>query len=235
MFLFVFFTDYPAPGVIENIDRLISLNQLSNVSAMGHVWGAENVTSLLQEAMRRITSNNVRNAASGSFTITGATLSSLSSPSSSSTITTAATSSITPATSLSSLSEEGFDVVLMAELLWKDTYIHHRALLESVVGTLKKDGVAFAAFAHRPTQVHLPPPPLTAATTTTTSQAATITAFSPPLHTSHTIANDMEFFTLAESTDFNLMCEQITSCRQYCDVGGNGEPIEVKIFTLRFR
>ena len=232
MFLFVFFSDYPAPGVIENIDRLITLNQLSNVSAMGHVWGAENVTSLLQEAMRRITSNNVRNAASGSFTITGATLSSpTSSTKSSSSITTAAISS----SSLSS--EERFDVVLMAELLWKDTYIHHRALLESVVGTLKKDGVALAAFAHRPTQVHLPPPPLTAATTTTTttSQAATITAFSPPLHTSHTIANDMEFFTMAESTDFNLMCEQITSCRQYCDVGGNGEPIEVKIFTLRFR
>ena len=216
--------------MIENIDRLITLNQLSNVSAMGHVWGADNVATLLQESMMRITRNDMSvNDASLSPPATAAT---------------AATSSW-----------KGFDVVLMAELLWKDTYIHHRALLESVVGTLKKDGVAYAAFAHRPTRgtnlsptlcddlsrqmVSMPLPVHAFPTTSCTLDQAHIPPPPPtttaPQHTSHTTGNDLEFFSMAESIDFNLVCEQISSCRQYCDVGGDGDPIEVKIFTLRFR
>jgi len=61
-----------------------------------------------------------------------------------------------------------FDVLLLAEVLWKDTHHLHDQLLQSVSQTLDRShGVAIMTFVHRETE-------------------------------SHTAGNDLEFFTLAE-------------------------------------
>lgn len=43
-----------------------------------------------------------------------------------------------------------YDVILMAELLWKDTYSLHDKLLESVFHCLQPGGMALVSFAKRP-------------------------------------------------------------------------------------
>lgn len=57
---------------------------------------------------------------------------------------------------LSWVDDTGFDVILMAELFWKDTYQHHRNLLETVSSTLSKTGIVLVSFAHRPSVDHSP-------------------------------------------------------------------------------
>ena len=52
--------------------------------------------------------------------------------------------------------EGGFDVLLLAELLWQDTTALHPALLQSVLACLGACGVALVSFAHRPTPSHSP-------------------------------------------------------------------------------
>eukprot|EP01041_Mallomonas_annulata_P008956 gene8956-18532_t len=47
-----------------------------------------------------------------------------------------------------------FDVILLAELLWKDTYPLHRALLASTTSLLAPDGLAIVSMVHRPTVGH---------------------------------------------------------------------------------
>jgi predicted nicotinamide N-methyase len=48
-----------------------------------------------------------------------------------------------------------FEVILMADVLWKDTYPSHRSLLKSIVTLLDdKDGIALLSFAHRPCALH---------------------------------------------------------------------------------
>lgn len=47
-----------------------------------------------------------------------------------------------------------FDVIFLAELLWKDTYSQHENLLQSIVSFLDRDGIALLSFAHRPTISH---------------------------------------------------------------------------------
>jgi len=49
-----------------------------------------------------------------------------------------------------------YDTALLAELLWKDTVHLHFALITSLCALVAPNGVAFAAFAHRPTGVHKP-------------------------------------------------------------------------------
>jgi len=46
--------------------------------------------------------------------------------------------------------------VLLAELLWKDTYPLHDSLLRSLVSLLHPQGQAMLAMVHRPTPVHTP-------------------------------------------------------------------------------
>ncbi len=47
-----------------------------------------------------------------------------------------------------------YDVLILAELLWKDTYEYHEELLKSVTTTLSKDGIAYVSFCHRPCPLH---------------------------------------------------------------------------------
>lgn len=52
---------------------------------------------------------------------------------------------------------QGYDVILLAEVLWKDTYALHRSLLASVNRFLRRpDGIVLLAVAHRPTDDHEP-------------------------------------------------------------------------------
>lgn len=59
---------------------------------------------------------------------------------------------------LRSLTNEGkgFDVILLAELLWKDTYKLHDVLVKSVKMVCAAGGTVLVAFAHRPSKAHHP-------------------------------------------------------------------------------
>lgn len=100
---------------------------------------------------------------------------------------------------------EGYDIIFLAELLWKDTYQYHSKLLESISACLNKKGVAYMTFAHRPT----------------------------PNSLDHTPDNDLEFFTLA-SLNFGLDSTLIQIYTEYHDVGEN-IPIAVYLYSLKFR
>jgi len=47
-----------------------------------------------------------------------------------------------------------YDVILLAEVLWKDTYRFHRDLLYTVQTCLAPTGIALISIAHRPTDAH---------------------------------------------------------------------------------
>ena len=49
-----------------------------------------------------------------------------------------------------------FDLLILSELLWKDTYTLHRQLLKTVKSCLATNGVALITFVHRPTATHRP-------------------------------------------------------------------------------
>jgi predicted nicotinamide N-methyase len=49
-----------------------------------------------------------------------------------------------------------YDLIILAELLWKDTYHLHELLLQAVTQCMKSDGIALLSFAHRSTLSHLP-------------------------------------------------------------------------------
>ena len=87
-------TDYPAEGVIENIQELIEKNNISNIFVRSHIWGAD-VNELLLEQSK-------------------------------------------------------YDIVLVAECLWKDTYHLHKDLVSSIYQLLSSNGCAYISFAHRP-------------------------------------------------------------------------------------
>ena len=114
----------------------------------------------------------------------------------------------------------GFDLILLAEPLWKDTYPQHRQLLHSVRACLKKQSkpqlssshpqcrqrcgpCALVAFAHRPTSV--------------TSTANGARKEEHP-ESAHTAAHDLEFFSMARE-EFGLSVELLLST--WCkDVSG---------------
>lgn len=101
--------------------------------------------------------------------------------------------------------KQGYDIIFLAELLWKDTYSSHRSLLESISLCLRKDsGVAYMTLAHRPT----------------------------PDALDHTQCKDLEFFTLALS-DFGLISTKLQTCTKYNDVS-ESTPIDVHLYSLRF-
>ena len=101
---------------------------------------------------------------------------------------------------------EGYDIVLLAELLWKDTYQHHSKLLQSLSSCLnRKNGIAYMTFAHRPTQDSL----------------------------DHTPDKDLEFFALAAS-DFGLESTLIQVVSKYHDVDEISF-IDVYLYSLQFR
>lgn len=47
-----------------------------------------------------------------------------------------------------------FDLLLLSELLWKDTFPYHGALADSVAGALATDGQALLSVVHRPSGEH---------------------------------------------------------------------------------
>lgn len=101
--------------------------------------------------------------------------------------------------------KQGFDVIFMAELLWKDTYSLQRKLLESLSICLNKsNGIAFTAFAHRPTSQSL----------------------------GHTAEKDNEFFELARS-EFGMESHLLAINSEYCDVG-ESVTIDVHLLSLQF-
>ena len=62
-----------------------------------------------------------------------------------------------------------FNLIILAELLWQDTYKYHKNLLFSTANCLyRENGIVLVSFVHRPTEIHAP-------------------------------LNDLEFFTRAES------------------------------------
>lgn len=103
-----------------------------------------------------------------------------------------------------------FDLILLAELLWKDTKPLHRALLSSVRQLLAATGKALVTLAHRPTP----------------------TQESCFLHVVHTAEDDLEFFKLAVS-DFGFVVTRLGSCADYNDAAsGSGEAVEVFLFQI---
>jgi predicted nicotinamide N-methyase len=101
--------------------------------------------------------------------------------------------------------KQGFDVIFMAELLWKDTYSLHRKLLESLSICLNKaNGIAYMAFANRPTSQSL----------------------------GHTAEKDNEFFELARG-EFGMESHLLATNSEYCDVG-ESVTIDVHLLSLQF-
>lgn len=99
-------TDFPAPGVLDNITQLLVENEIhTGIRVASLIWG-EPLDSAVFDS---VPCNNQK-----------------------------------------------FDVILMAELLWKDTYPLHEKLLKSLVMYLCPQGLALMAFAHRPTAEHSP-------------------------------------------------------------------------------
>lgn len=154
----VVITDYPAEGVIENITDAISANSLTNAVAVGHIWGTDNLLTLLRLGDISASDNL-----------------------------------------------QGYEVVFLAELLWKDTYPLHRNLLESLSGCLNRQtGIAFMTVAHRPTSTLI----------------------------NHRADNDMEFFSVAFS-DFGLQHQLLQTCNKYYDVDET-VAINVNLYSLKF-
>lgn len=152
----VVITDYPAKGVIENIEGVIAANSITNAVAIGHIWGID-IEKVLKLG---------RTSSSGEML--------------------------------------GYDVIFLAELLWRDTYHLHRNLLESLSACMnKKTGVAYMTIAHRPTTSLL----------------------------GHTAEKDLEFFSVAAS-EFDLKSSIIETCSRYFDVG-ELVTIDVYLYELR--
>ena len=152
----VVITDYPANGVVENIEGVIAANSINNAVATGHIWGID-IEKVLEL---------------GKTSSSGETL--------------------------------GYDVIFLAELLWRDTYHLHRNLLQSLSACInKKTGVAYMTVAHRPTTSLL----------------------------GHTAENDLEFFSVAAS-EFGLKSSLIETCSKYFDVG-ELVTIDVYLYELR--
>ena len=51
-------------------------------------------------------------------------------------------------------SNKKFEVLILAELLWRDTYVYHEELLQSVSSLMAINGVAYVSFCHRPCLAH---------------------------------------------------------------------------------
>ena len=152
----VVISDYPANGVIDNIQGLIAANLLTNAIAIGHVWGID-IEKLLELGKTSTSGEKI-----------------------------------------------GYDVVFLAELLWRDTYHLHKNLLQSLTVCLNKStGVAYMTVAHRPTTNLL----------------------------GHTAENDLEFFSVAAS-EFGLKSLCLEKCSKYFDVG-EMVTIDVYLYELR--
>lgn len=101
-------------------------------------------------------------------------------------------------------SKNGFDIILVAECLWKDTYSLHQELLTSIISLMSRAGICYVSFAHRPSLTE---------------------------NNEHTKEHDMEFFSMA-SSKFGLTYEKILTCNKYKDVLEE-EFIEVHLYMMK--
>ena len=104
-------TDFPAYGVLENIEALIDSNNLRSqdclISVQAYKWGAP-VDTLL-----------------------------------------------TPTFQSGEINEYSlYQVIILAELLWKDTFKYHHDLLQSCKDCLAQDGTVYVSFCHRECESH---------------------------------------------------------------------------------
>lgn len=130
---YVVVTDYPAPYLLENIDSLFQENGLdpSKYKVKDFIWGSD-VTPLLD-----LISNIDDHVDTSDHLL----------------------SSDIDHNEVSSQATRAYDVIFLAELLWKDTYTQHQNLVDSVKALLSyPDGIALLSFAHRPSHddVHKP-------------------------------------------------------------------------------
>lgn len=99
-----------------------------------------------------------------------------------------------------------FDLIIMAELLWKDTYEYQNKLLQSLVNCLDNaEGIALLSFVHRPT---------------------------PDM--SHTSEKDLEFISSAEK-EYGLTCTLLGSYPSEKSVDEKeGQIANVLLYSLKF-
>lgn len=99
-------------------------------------------------------------------------------------------------------SSDGFDIIILAECLWKDTYPLHRKLLQSATNCLSKrqNASVLVSFAHRPCDSHQP-------------------------------QHDLEFFQLAEK-EFSMNVQLVKTVKKYADAMDNSELVEVFLYCL---
>jgi predicted nicotinamide N-methyase len=98
-----------------------------------------------------------------------------------------------------------FDTIILAELLWKDTYTLHRPLLQSVTDCLcTTRGQALVGFAHRPV---------------------------PGVHSSD---QDMEFFVMAEQ-EFGLSYSLVGSRDLADPFAGDNGEVAVHLYVLQLK
>lgn len=110
---------------------------------------------------------------------------------------------------------KGFDLILMADLFWKDTYHLHRNLLDSIkklqaplpitsptfLSSSQSTPLCLIAFAHRPTELHTP-------------------------------SKDLEFFKVA-SEEYNYRCQLIEVCDKYGDDTDNdSDSVDVFLYAI---
>lgn len=95
-----------------------------------------------------------------------------------------------------------FDVIIVAECLWKDTVCQHRALLSTINSCLmvNTDAVAYVFFAHRPCE-------------------------------GHGEKQDIQFFAVAEA-EFGIKVTSLGADASYADAMDDKEKIEVKMYSL---
>lgn len=122
---YVVVTDYPAPYLLDNIESLFQENDIypSKYKVTDFIWGND-ITPLLN----LISNNTYRNDAANDLL-----------------------SSNMNHNDVRSNALRKYDVIFLAELLWKDTYTQHQNLVNSIKALLSyPDGMALLSFAHRP-------------------------------------------------------------------------------------
>ena len=118
---------------------------------------------------------------------------------------------------------KGYDIILSAEPLWKDTYTVQDNLLLSITRCLGEKGAAFVAFAHRPT-------PPRCDNTSGSSDGVHHSTGDEHEHADHTADHDMEFFEKARRVH-GLRVDLLEVNRSYADPG-EIDKIDVYLYQL---
>ena len=153
---YVVVTDYPAPGLLENIKSVFNENHIDSVkfNVSQYIWGDDpsSILNLLPQVFESRETNNLfndRHSISSSMQLSDSTSHQYLPSVSQDTFTSTATLETTSVPCISCLQK--YDVIFMAELLWKDTYSQQQNLCKSIKQLLHfPTGIALLSFAHRP-------------------------------------------------------------------------------------